>query len=173
MTTTRPLRIGDAETLALLLSANREFLAPWSPSRPDSFFTAEGQRVVITDALAQHHQGAVLAHVILDRERIVGRITLSRIVHGGLDSCNLGYWVAAQDNGRGHATEAVRRITDLAFGELALQLIQAGTLPHNRRSQRVLERNGFQRIGLARAYLQIAGRWQDHILYQRCSDADG
>jgi ribosomal-protein-alanine N-acetyltransferase len=30
----------------------------------------------------------------------------------------------------------------------------------------VLEHNGFESIGLARAYLRIAGRWQDHILYQ-------
>jgi ribosomal-protein-alanine N-acetyltransferase len=30
----------------------------------------------------------------------------------------------------------------------------------------VLERNGFTRIGVAPAYLSIAGRWQDHALYQ-------
>ena len=37
--------------------------------------------------------------------------------------------------------------------------------------QRVLERNGFERIGLARGYLRIAGRWQDHILFQQISGA--
>jgi ribosomal-protein-alanine N-acetyltransferase len=30
----------------------------------------------------------------------------------------------------------------------------------------VLERNGFVRSGVAPAYLSIAGRWQDHALYQ-------
>jgi ribosomal-protein-alanine N-acetyltransferase len=30
----------------------------------------------------------------------------------------------------------------------------------------VLEHNGFVRIGVAPAYLNIAGAWQDHILYQ-------
>jgi [ribosomal protein S5]-alanine N-acetyltransferase len=43
---------------------------------------------------------------------------------------------------------------------------QAETLPHNVRSQRVLEQGGFVRIGVAPAYLNIAGTWQDHILYQ-------
>ena len=31
----------------------------------------------------------------------------------------------------------------------------------------MLEKNGFERIGLARAYLRIAGEWRDHILFQR------
>jgi [ribosomal protein S5]-alanine N-acetyltransferase len=34
------------------------------------------------------------------------------------------------------------------------------------RSQRVLERNGFVRYGMAPNYLNINGRWQDHIMYQ-------
>jgi limonene-1,2-epoxide hydrolase len=55
---------------------------------------------------------------------------------------------------------------DVAFAELGLHRIEAGTLPHNARSQAVLERNGFVRFGLAPAYLKIAGRWQDHVLYQ-------
>ncbi len=48
--------------------------------------------------------------------------------------------------------------------------MQAGTLPHNGRSQQVLAKNGFVRFGLAPRYLRIAGRWQDHVLYQRLSD---
>ena len=40
-----------------------------------------------------------------------------------------------------------------------------GRLP-NGSSQRVLERNGFVRIGLAPHYLKIAGRWQDCVLHQ-------
>jgi ribosomal-protein-alanine N-acetyltransferase len=35
------------------------------------------------------------------------------------------------------------------------------------RSQRVLEHNGFLRFGLAPQYLRIAGRWQDHVLFQK------
>jgi ribosomal-protein-alanine N-acetyltransferase len=34
----------------------------------------------------------------------------------------------------------------------------------------VLEKAGFERIGLARHYLHIAGAWRDHILFQRLSD---
>jgi ribosomal-protein-alanine N-acetyltransferase len=31
----------------------------------------------------------------------------------------------------------------------------------------VLTRAGFERIGVAPSYLHIAGRWQDHVLFQR------
>jgi ribosomal-protein-alanine N-acetyltransferase len=40
-------------------------------------------------------------------------------------------------------------------------------------SQRVLERNGFVRYGLAPAYLEIAGRWQDHVMYQALAPDPG
>jgi ribosomal-protein-alanine N-acetyltransferase len=31
----------------------------------------------------------------------------------------------------------------------------------------VLGRNGFVRFGLAPAYLNIAGEWRDHVMYQK------
>ena len=69
-------------------------------------------------------------------------------------------------NGRGLATSAVREILRMSRDELDLHRVQAVTLPHNAASQRVLERNGFERIGFAPRYLRIAGRWQDHDLFQ-------
>jgi [ribosomal protein S5]-alanine N-acetyltransferase len=127
----------------------------------------DGQRAGIQAALAEHQRGTKLPHVILtDHGQVAGRITLNEIVRGPFQSCHMGYWVAADYNGRGLATGAVRDIIRVAFEELGLHRIEAGTLLHNVRSQRVLERNGFIRFGVAPAYLQIAGRWQDHAMYQ-------
>ena len=97
---------------------------------------------------------------------MAGCITLNGIVRGPFQSCCMGYWVSATDNGRGLATAAVRDMIGVAFEELGLHRIQAETLLHNVGSQRVLERNGFVRFGVAPAYLNIAGKWQDHALYQ-------
>ena len=164
---TRLVTLGDVPVLTELVRANRDFLAPWEPARNESYFTAAGQRAVIRDALARCEQGTVLPHVILDESgRVAGRITLNDIIRGPFQSCHLGYWVSASDNGRGLATSAVRDIIVVAFGELGLHRIQAATLLHNLRSQRVLERNGFARFGVAPAYLNIDGTWQDHALYQ-------
>jgi ribosomal-protein-alanine N-acetyltransferase len=164
---TRLVTLDDVPALAEVLRVSRDFLAPWEPIRGDDYFTVEGQLAVIRNALAQHEQGSALPHVILDDSgRLAGRITLNGIVRGPFQSCSVGYWVGVTHTGRGLATAAVRDILGVAFGELGLHRVQAETLLHNVRSQRVLKRNGFVRIGMAPAYLNIAGRWQDHILYQ-------
>jgi ribosomal-protein-alanine N-acetyltransferase len=164
---TRLITLDDAPVLAELLQVNRDFLAPWEPIRGEEFFTVDGQQAVIKNALEQYHQGTTLPHVIVDESaRVTGRISLNGIVRGAFQSCSLGYWVGAADNGRGLATAAVREIVRVAFSELGLHRVQAETLLDNVRSQRVLERNGFVRYGLAPEYLKIAGRWQDCFLYQ-------
>lgn len=157
----------DVPTLADLVRANREFLAPWEPVRDDNYFTQAGQRAVIRAMLKQYEHGSTLPHVILNASgRVVGRVTLNEIVRGPFQSCRMGYWVSAAANGHGLATAAVRDVVAVAFGELGLHRVEAGTLLHNVRSQRVLERNGFVRFGVAPAYLNIAGEWQDHAMYQ-------
>lgn len=157
----------DAPALADLIRANWEFLAPWEPVRDEDYFTADGQRALVAAAIARYEHGTQLPHVILNEAgSVVGRVTLNEIVRGPLQSCNLGYWLSAAENGRGLATAAVRDIIRVAFDELRLHRIQAGTLRHNVRSQRVLERTGFVRFGVAPAYLKIAGSWQDHVLFQ-------
>ena len=167
MIATRLVALDDVPLLAELLRIDRDFLAPWEPIREDDYFTVDGQLKVIQAALELHQEGSALPHVILDDSgRVVGRITLNEIVRGPLQSCSLGYWVSASDNGRGVATAAVRDIIRVAFEELGLHRIQAGTLLHNVRSQRVLEHNGFVWFGVAPEYLNIAGEWQDNALYQ-------
>jgi ribosomal-protein-alanine N-acetyltransferase len=163
----RPLTLEDAEPLVDLHRINSEFLAPWQPTRESAFFTLDGQFAAIERLLEDQERGLAVAHVILDEDRIIGQVTLSNIVRGPFQSCHLGYWVSSPDNGRGHASAAVAEIAQLAFSQVGLHRIQAGTLPHNIASQRVLERNEFERFGFARRYLQIAGDWQDHVLFQK------
>jgi ribosomal-protein-alanine N-acetyltransferase len=159
----RPVTPDDAGELAALLAENREFLAPFEPVREERFFTVEGQRERIEN-------DGPLAFAILADGRIAGTVGLSNVVYGVLQSANLGYWVAARFNGRGLATRAVGEVVEVAFGELGLHRLEAGTLVDNIPSQRVLEKNGFERIGLARRYLLIAGEWRDHLLFQRTAD---
>jgi [ribosomal protein S5]-alanine N-acetyltransferase len=166
MATLRLIAAEDAPLLAELLQLNREFLAPWHPIRPDDYFTAEGQRRAIKEALESYERKVGVPHVILENGHIVGRVTLSNIVRGTFQSCHLSYWVSGQHKGRGIATAAVRDIMRVAFLDQGLHRIEAATLLQNTASQRVLERNGFVRFGLAPAYLNIAGVWQDHAMYQ-------
>ena len=167
MTASRLITPGDAPVLAELQRVNRQYLAPFEPARSEGYFTEAGQLAVIEQALTEHEQGRNLPQVILDDGAgVVGRITLNGIVRGAFQSCSVGYWVSQSVTGRGVATAALREIIGVAFGELGLHRMQAETLLDNFASQRVLERNGFGRIGMAPSYLKIAGRWQDMILYQ-------
>lgn len=170
---TRLITADDAPVLAELHRANREFLAPWSPERDPRHYTTDGQRRAIAGALAQHEKGTTLPQVILCDGAVVGRVTLSDITTGTFASCHLGYWLSQSHNGRGLATAAVAETLAIAFGELGLHRVEAGTVPHNGRSRAVLERNGFVRFGYAPSYLKIAGAWQDHVLYQVLNEADG
>jgi [ribosomal protein S5]-alanine N-acetyltransferase len=171
---TRLVTLNDVPALTELVRANREFLAPWEPARGDDYFTEDYQRALVTAGLDRYRLRQAVPHVILGESgQVVGRVTLNDIVWGPFQSCHLGYWVSAAENGRGRATAAVRAIIEVAFGELGLHRIQAGTLLHNTGSQRVLERNGFTRFGVAPQYLSIAGQWQDHALYQLIADLGG
>jgi ribosomal-protein-alanine N-acetyltransferase len=108
--------------------------------------------------------------MILERDEPVGWVGLSNVVRGPMQSAIVSYWVDEAHNGRGLCTEAVGDVVEFAFGELALHRLEAGTLPDNFASQRVLEKNGFERYGLAKRYLLIAGEWRDHILFERLVD---
>ncbi|MET3851852.1 RimJ/RimL family protein N-acetyltransferase [Paenibacillus sp. OAE614] len=59
-------------------------------------------------------------------------------------------------------TEAVRLMVDYAFTELKLHRIEAGVMPRNLGSIRVLEKAGFHREGIARSNVLINGKWEDH-----------
>ncbi|SDE31469.1 GNAT family N-acetyltransferase [Glycomyces harbinensis] len=167
MITIRPIVPGDAEPVAALRRAGRDYLAPWEPDRGEESYTAAGMREAIDASLERAAAGTAFSYSITDSGRVVGGIALNAVIRGPyFRSCSFGYWVAQSEAGRGVAGEAVRQALAVAFDELGLFRVQAETLPHNIASQKVLARNGFEPIGLAPAYLKIAGKWQDHLLFQ-------
>jgi ribosomal-protein-alanine N-acetyltransferase len=166
----RPLDSGDGALLAALYRANRGYLAPFEPTRDEAFFTADGQTARITDLLAEHEQGRAFPYVIELGGRLAGRVTVTNVVLGPFRSGSLGYWVAADQAGRGVATRAVGTVVDDCFTAHGLHRLEAATLVDNLASQTVLRRTGFALIGSAPRYLCIAGRWRDHVLFQRLAD---
>ncbi|WP_248305547.1 GNAT family protein [Agromyces sp. H66] len=164
----RELHPDDAGALAEAYARNRAHLAAWEPERDEAFFTTARQATEVEAQLEDAARGGSLPTVLAaDDGTIVGRFTLSGIVRGPFRSANLGYWVDAARTGHGLASAAVAAMVGIARDELGLHRIQAATLTHNAGSRRVLERNGFAHIGFAPSYLKIAGRWQDHELFQR------
>jgi ribosomal-protein-alanine N-acetyltransferase len=157
----RLLQPGDEHELAALYRANRDFLRPFEPTRPAEFFTAAAQRRRIDRIGDDLWRWAIQAD-----GRMVGMIALADVVREPLQLGNIGYFVDRAHNGRGYATRAVADVVQFAFGRGGLHRLEAGTLPDNYASQRVLEKNGFVRFGLARKLLRIDGEWRDHVLFE-------
>ena len=61
--------------------------------------------------------------------------------------------------------EAIEAVVHHAFTALDLSRIEAGCLPENGPSRRLLEKCGYKYEGVAQSYLQINGRWRNHVLY--------
>jgi ribosomal-protein-alanine N-acetyltransferase len=99
------------------------------------------------------------------REKLVGGITLSNIRRRAAQFANLGYWMGQEFAGKGLMTEAVGLVVAYCFDSLLLHRVHAAFLPHNMASRRVLEKNGFKEEGYAENYLQIDGKWADHVLF--------
>ncbi len=163
----RPLDVNDAEAMLDAYLRNRVYLRPFEPERPDSFWTLDGQRTRLESLAQQQAEGTVLPCTLVRDGRILGCVTLNTIVRGPFRSASVGYWIDAEEAGRGLASAAVANLCKIADEALDLHRIEASVLPTNVVSQRVLAKNGFEQIGFARDYLHIDGRWQDCQIHQR------
>jgi [ribosomal protein S5]-alanine N-acetyltransferase len=160
----RPLEFDDAEALLEVLVRDRVFLDRWEPIRPDTFFTLETQQRGL-ERLREADDFADFGIFLETDDELVGRVQLSGISPSPFENAYLGYFVSERHNGRGYATAGVRLAVSAALGELELHRVQAAVIPRNVPSIRVLEKAGFRKEGVALRYLQIAGVWEDHVLY--------
>jgi ribosomal-protein-alanine N-acetyltransferase len=166
----RPGRESDVGTLLHALRKNADHLRPWSPAPPPGQKrpTLASAAHEIARFRALWRRGISCAFYLFhgeDKKRIVGRATLGTISRGVFQNAYLGYWIDEDLQGTGLMTEAVRKVVDFAFSEAELHRVQAGVMPRNAGSIRVLEKCGFRREGQAERYLKIADRWEDHVLF--------
>ena len=153
-------------------SESRAFLRPWEPtwSADDLTRAAFKRRVRRVQRDAAEQSGFAFLIFRRDDETLLGGVTLSNIRRGVAQSASLGYWMSVRHAGRGYMRRAVDLTLDFAFGELRLHRVEAACIPGNERSLGLLEKAGFTREGYARRYLNIDGRWQDHLLFAIVSD---
>ncbi|WP_151737978.1 GNAT family N-acetyltransferase ['Paenibacillus yunnanensis' Narsing Rao et al. 2020] len=160
------LELPHAEELLQLRLRNRAEHQPFEPLRESDFFTLKSQRQLIRQRLNDADQDrAYMFGIFLQEGTLIGQATLSNIVRGVGQYADLGYFIDAGQQGRGHMSAAVKLVLQFAFRVLGLHRVQASILQHNHGSRRVLEKNGFQAEGIARRYIRINGEWQDHLVY--------
>ncbi|MFI0447065.1 GNAT family N-acetyltransferase [Actinomadura sp. 6N118] len=167
------LHVGQAEALAQLYRENRSHLQKWEPERDDAFLEPGHQRELLAEAQRLRQVGRRWASLIHEGDEYVGFLALNHIVRGALQSCQLGYWVAERHCGRGIASSAVALGLDVAFGTLGLHRVEASVRTDNPGSVRVLQKNGFRRIGLALSHVFLGSSWHDQWLYERHEPGGG
>ncbi|MBI2559124.1 GNAT family N-acetyltransferase [Candidatus Woesearchaeota archaeon] len=79
----------------------------------------------------------------------------------------IGYWLGKKYWNRGIMTEAVKLMVNFGFKKLKLVRIYAQIFSKNRRSARVLEKNGFRFEGLLRKEIYKNNKLSDAILYAK------
>ena len=158
---------GDYRQWAELRAASADFLAPWEPVWAHDHLTRKAFTNRVYWATRAEAQGTALPLLMLRRndQRLLGAITLDNIRRGPVQAGTLGYWVGAPFARHGFMREAILGVVHHAFAQMDLSRIEAACLPENAASRGVLEKTGFKYEGVAQAYLQIAGRWRNHVLY--------
>ncbi|TVZ01710.1 N-acetyltransferase [Trebonia kvetii] len=166
-TSIRLVEPDDAEALAAHLGRDAEAFARWDPERPPEFYTPAEQRSRIKSMITRHHNGEVWPGVVLADDVVIGQVTVQNILRSAWRKAELGYWIAYQYQGQGHATRAVSLAVEMMITELELHRAEAITQMDNLGSQHVLRNNGFLPCGVLRARIFTAGAWRDEILWER------
>lgn len=164
------LRLPRAEDHVAWSQLRREgeaFLRDWEPTWSADHFSRKSFRNRVYWAGRARSEGRALALFLSRREddRLLGAITLDNIRRGPAQSATVGYWIGPEFARQGFMSEALAAVVHHAFTALDLSRIEAACLPENAASRGLLERSGFKYEGVAQSYLQIAGRWRNHVLY--------
>lgn len=148
---------------------SRAFLKPFEPRWSEADLSARVFSMRVRrnrqEAIAGTDFNFLVFQVTAQGDILVGGLTLSNIRRRAAQYVTLGYWMGQRYAGKGLMTEAVAAAIPFAFETQRLHRIHAAFLPGNLASRRVLEKNGFREEGYAEHYLQIDGRWADHILF--------
>jgi ribosomal-protein-alanine N-acetyltransferase len=157
----------DFNDWASLRDHSAAFLIPWEPSRSPDHLSRKSFTNRVYWAARAESQGTALPLLMIRRSdhQLLGAITLDNIRRGPVQAGTLGYWIGQPFARQGYMREAILGVVHHAFTALDLSRIEAACLPENAPSRGVLEKCGFKYEGVAQSYLQINGRWRNHVLY--------
>ncbi|SFJ73006.1 GNAT family N-acetyltransferase [Celeribacter neptunius] len=150
-----------------LRAESRGFLQPWEPTWSRDHLTRKAFTNRVLWAERTYKADTGLPAFMINREtgELVGAITLDNIRRGPAQAGTIGYWTGARYARQGYMKEAIAALVHHAFTHMRLSRIEAACLPENVASRGALEKAGFKYEGVAQAYLQINGRWRNHVLY--------
>ena len=159
----RPWETVDASAAYAVIDANREHLAPWMPWVPHT--TSEYDVAsFMRESELRFRDGRGIDLGLFEGGEVLGAIGAG-IGALNYDEADIGYWLAADAQGRGLATEGSRRLIDWLFEERDMHRITIRARTGNGPSRAVAERLGFTYEGVLREALLIQDEHHDAALY--------
>lgn len=167
----RPLAVTDFEQWREVRRRCRNWLTRWEPSvQPGAPDVVEDRRAFASRCGARDRErqlgtGYGFGIFVDGGDRLGGEINVSSIQRGPFQNAYVGYWIDQDLAGQGYTPEATVAVFRFAFEDLRLHRLQVSIIPRNTPSRRVAEKLNLRDEGVAVRYLEINGRWEDHIRY--------
>lgn len=164
----RPLREDDYEAWHEVRTRCHQWLLPWEPRPNNAPYPSEDRTTFATRCSMRERErqlGTGYAFGIFTGSRFVGEVNLSSVQRGPFQNAYVGYWVDQLHAGRGYVPEACVLLFRFAFEDLGLHRLQISIIPRNRPSRRVAQKLWLRGEGIALRYLEIDGKWEDHVRY--------
>jgi ribosomal-protein-serine acetyltransferase len=158
----RPLETEDAAELHALVELNRAHLARWLPWAAGQ--DLDGTERFLAEAEAQFARDDGFQARIAPEGEILGVVGFHSIDWTNRNT-SLGYWLAADAQGKGTMTTVVSSLLDHAFYEWELHRVEIHCAPDNVRSRAIPERFGFREEARLRETELVAGRYLDSVVY--------
>jgi RimJ/RimL family protein N-acetyltransferase len=161
-TALRPWR--DSDLAALVLACADPEIVRWT--RVPADYSETYARAYLLQRYDAVITGTTAPFAIVAPEggALLGSISLMRL-EWQHRRAEVGYWLAREARGQGHATRAVCLICDWAFESLGLERIDLLAATENGASQRVAERSGFAREATLRSYMRGKDGQQDMVAF--------
>ncbi|MEZ5912780.1 MAG: GNAT family protein [Paracoccaceae bacterium] len=157
----------DYRAWTALRDQSRAFLEPWEPTWSADHLSRKSftNRVYWAQRASAGGTGLPLFLIRRADSTLLGAITLDNVRRGPAQAATIGYWIGEPHARKGYMAEALRAVIHHAFTVLDLSRLESACLPENLASRGVLEKCGYKYEGVAQSYLQINGRWRNHVLY--------
>jgi ribosomal-protein-serine acetyltransferase len=161
----RAFRLEDAEEIYEVVCASRNELREWAPWCHDQYAIADTIEFLKARGTAFQKDGDH-SFAIIERGsgRFVGATGINQVDRASRKA-NLGYWLSSAATGRGYATLSTLMVARWAFESQGLERIEIVVATGNLRSQRVAERVGAIREGIARKRLRVGDVQHDAVMF--------
>jgi ribosomal-protein-serine acetyltransferase len=148
-----------AQPIFDMVDNNRAHLRTWLPF-VDRMQTVAFAQNFVSGTMQRNEEGMEHAFVIMDDQRVVGRIGVYKIdIQNKIGE--IGYWIIQGAQGKGIVTKACKTILDFCFDELKLNRVEIRCGTENIRSKAIPERFNFKHEGILR---------QGELLYDKFID---